>query len=119
MGMIIHSISNFSTWCIHVWYLNCNNHDRSMLLRLLNNIWCNGTLGIKGSNGLSKVHPILDTWFYGNYAVSYAMLSKCMVFHFLIVMIALVLMILHLIMLHSTGSTAGTSLTTAPGYHSK
>jgi len=68
--------------------------------------------------GLVRCIPYLDTWFYGNYAVSYSMLSKCMVFHFLIVMVALVLMILHLIMLHSTGSSAGTALTTAPGYHS-
>jgi heme/copper-type cytochrome/quinol oxidase subunit 1 len=67
--------------------------------------------------GLVRCIPYLDTWFYGNYAVSYSMLSKCMVFHFLIVMVALVLMILHLIMLHSTGSSAGTALTTAPGYH--
>ena len=67
--------------------------------------------------GLVRCVPYLDTWFYGNYAVSYAMLSKCMVFHFLIVMVALVLMILHLIMLHSTGSSAGTALTTVPGYH--
>merc|ERR1712178_43736 len=68
--------------------------------------------------GLVQCIPYLDTWFYGNYAVSYSMLSKCMVFHFLIVMVALVLMILHLIMLHSTGSSAGTALTTAPGYYS-
>jgi hypothetical protein len=67
--------------------------------------------------GLVRCVPYLDTWFYGNYAVSYAMLSKCMVFHFLIVMVALVLMILHLIMLHSTGSSAGTALTTVPGYN--
>jgi hypothetical protein len=67
--------------------------------------------------GLVRCVPYLDTWFYGNYAVSYAMLSKCMVFHYLIVMVALVLMILHLIMLHSTGSSAGTALTTVPGYN--
>merc|ERR1712178_493682 len=66
--------------------------------------------------GLVQCVPYLDTWFYGNYAVSYSMLSKCMVFHFLIVMVALVLMVLHLIMLHSTGSSAGGNLTSAPGY---
>ena len=67
--------------------------------------------------GLVRCIPYLDTWFYGNYAVSYAMLSKCLVFHFLIVMVALVLMILHLIMLHNTGSSAGSALTTAIAYH--
>merc|ERR1711998_30578 len=66
--------------------------------------------------GLVQCVPYLDTWFYGNYAVSYSMLSKWMAFHFLIGMVALVLMVLHLIMLHSTGSSAGGNLTTTPGY---
>jgi heme/copper-type cytochrome/quinol oxidase subunit 1 len=66
--------------------------------------------------GLVRCIPLLDTWFYGNYAVGYGMLSKCMVFHFLIVMVSLVMVLLHLILLHSTGSSAGTALAVVPGY---
>lgn len=69
--------------------------------------------------GLVRCIPLLDTWFYGNYAVGYGMLSKCLVFHFLIVIIAVVCIALHLIILHSSGSSAGTHLTNVPGYYSR
>ena len=67
--------------------------------------------------GLVRCIPLLDTWFYGNYAVGYGMLSKCLVFHFLIVLIALLCVALHLVILHSTGSSAGSALTTVSAYH--
>ena len=37
--------------------------------------------------GLMRCLPFLDVWFYGNYVVTYRMLAKCLLFHFLVVVI--------------------------------
>ena len=59
---------------------------------------------------------LVDMWFYGNYIVTYNMLAKCLVFHFIVVIIAFVLQAIHILMLHSSGSSSGVAMKVAPGY---
>ena len=67
--------------------------------------------------GLMRCLPLVDMWFYGNYIVTYNMLAKCLVFHFIIVIITFALMAIHIIRLHSSGSSSGVSMKVAPGYN--
>merc|ERR1711966_298693 len=55
---------------------------------------------------------------YGNYIVTYNQLAKCLVFHFIVVQIAFVLQAIHIIQLHSSGSSNGTAQKVAPNYNS-
>ena len=66
--------------------------------------------------GLMRCLPLVDMWFYGNYIVTYNMLAKCLVFHFIVVIIAFVLQAIHILMLHSSGSSSGVAMKVAPGY---
>jgi quinol-cytochrome oxidoreductase complex cytochrome b subunit len=57
--------------------------------------------------GLMRCLPLVDMWFYGNYIVTYNMLAKCLVFHFLVAVITVVVVMYHIIQLHSSGSSNG------------
>jgi quinol-cytochrome oxidoreductase complex cytochrome b subunit len=68
--------------------------------------------------GLMRCLPFVDQWFYGNYVVTYNQLAKCLVFHFLVVIITLVVVVYHIIQLHSSGSSSGTGMKSVVGYTS-
>jgi quinol-cytochrome oxidoreductase complex cytochrome b subunit len=68
--------------------------------------------------GLMRCLPFVDMWFYGNYIVTYKMLSKCLVFHFLVVIITLAVMAMHILQLHTSGSSNGSSLEVVRPYTS-
>jgi quinol-cytochrome oxidoreductase complex cytochrome b subunit len=59
--------------------------------------------------GLMSCLPFLDQWFYGNYVVTYNQLAKCLVFHFIVVIVAFLVMVYHILQLHSSGSSNGTA----------